>query len=157
MGPPELMPLSIQGPIERGVQRMKRRTLHRATFLLAGIYNLAWGLFTVLDPQFIFRFAGMPLLNHPEIMQCLAMVVGLYGIAYLEVARNPERGFAIAAIGFAGKVLGPIGAVLLVARGIYPPAFLLLNLFNDLIWLAPFAIYLIDAWPLWRGNQQGSA
>ncbi len=39
------------------------------------------------------------------------MVVGLYGLLYLEVARVPERGWLLAAVGLLGKVLGPIGLV----------------------------------------------
>ncbi|CAG0959654.1 hypothetical protein PLCT2_00680 [Planctomycetaceae bacterium] len=130
---------------------MPRERLHRLIFILAGIYNMGWGAFTVLDPQAIFRFAGMAPLNHPEIMQCLGMVIGLYGLAYLEVARRPQQGFALAAIGLAGKVLGPVGAVWLIAQGEYPLAFGVLNVFNDLIWWVPFGLYLWDAWPLWRG------
>ena len=34
---------------------MPRRRMHRITFLLAGIYNLVWGLWTGLDPQWLFR------------------------------------------------------------------------------------------------------
>ena len=37
------------------------------------------------------------------------MVIGLYGLIYLEVARAPERGWPLAAVGLTGKVLGPIG------------------------------------------------
>jgi hypothetical protein len=28
-----------------------RRNLHRITFTLAGIYNIAWGLYAAIDPQ----------------------------------------------------------------------------------------------------------
>ena len=69
------------------------RRLHRAVFIAAGLYNIAWGIFAVLDPQWLFRFAGMPPLNHPQIFACLGMVVGLYGVVYIEVARRPERGW----------------------------------------------------------------
>jgi hypothetical protein len=65
---------------------------HRITFLLAGAYNLLWGSYEALDPQWFFRLTGLPLLNHPQIFACLGMVVGLYGLLYLEVARAPERG-----------------------------------------------------------------
>jgi len=27
-------------------------------FLLAGLYNIGWGIFSALDPQWLFRFAG---------------------------------------------------------------------------------------------------
>lgn len=37
---------------------------------------------------------------------CLGMVVGVYGILYLEVARRPEHGWMIIAVGLLGKCLG---------------------------------------------------
>ena len=46
---------------------LPRKRMHRATFVAAGVYNLAWGVFANVDPQWMFRFAGMPLLNHPQI------------------------------------------------------------------------------------------
>ena len=57
-----------------------RRQFHRGVFLAAAIYNVTWGLFTALDPQWLFRFADMPLLNYPEIFACLGMVIALYGV-----------------------------------------------------------------------------
>ena len=47
----------------------------------------------------------MPLANYPAIFACLAMVIGLYGVLYLDVARRPEEGWLIVAVGLAGKVL----------------------------------------------------
>ena len=96
---------------------MVRRKFHSRVFLAAGFYNLGWGVFSIVDPQWLFRFAGMPLQNYPEIFACLGMVIGLYGILYLEVARVPERGWLLAAVGLLGKVLGPIGWLKLVWSG----------------------------------------
>ena len=48
------------------------------------------------------------------------MVVGLYGVLYFEVARDPERGWLIAAVGLAGKILGPIGMFWLIWSGAWP-------------------------------------
>src|ERR1700752_1024272 len=116
------------------------RRRHRIIFCLAGGYNILWGLYAGLYPQGLFRLAKLPLLNHPQIFACLGMVVGLYGILYLEVARVPERGFAIAAGGFVGKLLGPLGWLHLVATGRWPGATLILCLTNDFIWWAPFGL-----------------
>ena len=127
-----------------------RRRFHRTVFVLAGVYNLVWGVYSALDPQWLFRFAGMPPLNHAEIFACLGMVVGMYGLAYLEVARAPERGFALAAVGMLGKVLGPLGMAELLWSGKWPPAAAVLCLTNDLIWWIPFGLYLFDAWPTYR-------
>jgi hypothetical protein len=129
---------------------LPRRRLHRVTFALAAAYNVAWAAWSILDPQWTFRLAGMPPLNHPDVFRCLAMVIGLYGVAYAEVARAPERGWPIAAIGLAGKVLGPIGMAFGIAAGAWTPAAFLPLLLNDLVWWAPFALYLRDAWPAYR-------
>lgn len=127
--------------------KMKRRRLHQLTFTLAGIYNIGWGLFSALRPQWLFRFAGMPAANYPEIFACLGMVVGLYGVIYFEVARRPEQGRLLAAVGLVGKVLGPIGLAKLIWTGVWPPATIVLCLTNDLIWWIPFGLYLYDARP----------
>lgn len=136
---------------------IRRRRFHRIVFAAAGVYNLAWGAYAAIDPQWLFRFAGMPPLNHPALFACLGMVVGVYGLLYLEVARLPERGFAIAAVGLLGKVLGPIGMAQLVLGGAWPARSIVLCLTNDLIWWIPFALYLHDAWPCYRAGWRGSS
>jgi hypothetical protein len=125
---------------------MRRRRWHRIVFAAAGTYNILWGLWSMADPQWLFRFAGMPLATQPAVFACLGMVVGLYGILYLDVARVPERGWLIAAVGLAGKVFGPIGMAWLIWTGAWPPAAAVLCLTNDLIWWIPFGLYLWDAW-----------
>lgn len=124
---------------------MRRRRLHQITFAAAAVYNVAWGVFTALRPQWLFEFADMPPANYPEIFACLGMVVGLYGVLYAEVARRPEQGWLIAAVGLTGKILGPIGLVPLIASGRWPPATSVLCITNDLIWWIPFGLYLWDA------------
>ena len=124
-----------------------RRRFHRAVFIAAGVYNIAWGLCSVADPQWLFRYSGLPSQNHPQVFACLGMVVGLYGIIYFEVARVPERGWLLAAVGLVGKVLGPIGLARLIWSGAWPASTVVLCLTNDLIWWVPFSLYLYDAWP----------
>jgi hypothetical protein len=126
---------------------IRRRRFHRAVFAAAGLYNIAWGIWSVSDPQWLFRFAGLPPANHPAIFACLGMVVGLYGILYLEVARRPERGWLIAAVGLLGKLLGPAGMAQLIYSGGWPAAAFVLCLTNDVIWWIPFGLYLYDARP----------
>jgi len=135
--------------------KIPRRRFHRGVFLAAGVYNVAWGIYSALDPQWLFRFAGMPLLNHPSVFSCLAMVIGLYGILYLDVARRPEQGWLIAAVGLAGKVLGPIGLIALIVRGVWPLSSILLCITNDVIWWIPFVLYLSDSWKFFRADVRG--
>ena len=123
---------------------MRRQYIHRWTFVLAGIYNLCWGLYAGLDPQGFFRMAGMPPTAYPQIFACLGMVVGVYGLLYWEVARVPSRGWLIAAVGLLGKILGPMGMTWMVGTGQWPPGALWLCAFNDVIWWIPFGLYLYD-------------
>jgi hypothetical protein len=125
---------------------IRRRTFHRVVFIAAGIYNIAWGLFAIYDPQWLFRLSGLPPLNHPQIFQCLGMVIGLYGILYWEVARAPERGWLLAAVGLLGKIIGPIGLAISIRNGTWPKSTIVLCVTNDFIWWIPFSIYLYDAW-----------
>jgi hypothetical protein len=97
----------------------------------------------------------MPPLNHPPIFSCLGMVVGLYGILYFEVARRPEQGWLLAAVGLLGKVLGPIGLAHLVVTGAWPARSIVLCLTNDVVWWVPMALYLHDAWPSFRATPPG--
>jgi hypothetical protein len=96
----------------------------------------------------------MPHENYPQVFACLGMVIGLYGVLYLEVARVPERGWVIAAVGLTGKVFGPIGLARLIWSGIWPVRTTILCVTNDLIWWIPFGLYLYDAWPVFRKKPQ---
>ncbi len=120
------------------------RRRHQLTFLAAGAWNLTWGLRTALQPESFYRTAGLPTASRPEVAACLGMVVGLYGVLYLDVARHPERGGLIAAVGLADKVLGPAGLALAVAQGRWPARAFLITVGNDLVWWWPFARYLHD-------------
>jgi hypothetical protein len=131
-----------------------RRQFHCVLFVAAGLYNIIWGLYAVIDPQWLFRFSRMPRENYPQVFACLGMVLGLYGVLYLEVARVPERGWVIAAVGLTGKVFGPIGIARLIWSGIWPVRTVILCVTNDLIWWIPFGLYLYDAWPVFRKKRQ---
>jgi hypothetical protein len=125
---------------------------HQRTFWAAGVYNIAWGVFSIVYPQWLFDVAGMPRANHAQIFATLGLVIGLYGVLYLDVARHPENGWLIAAVGFAGKVLGPIGLAYLLVTGRWPLRSMVICLTNDVIWWIPFARYLRDSYRLRRGE-----
>jgi len=129
---------------------MPNRRRHQRVFVLAGLYNMAWGVLAVVQPQWLWHVADMQPANHPQIFATLGMVIGLYGVIYVEVARRPEEGFVPAAVGLTGKVLGPLGLVYLIASGQWPFATVIICLTNDVVWWIPFARYLKDAWPTFR-------
>lgn len=125
-----------------------------ATLVAAGLYNLVWGAGVILFPQAAFRWAGLPEINHAPVWQAVGMIVGVYGVGYLVAATNPLRHWPIVLVGLLGKILGPIGMAFYVVSGQFPLGFALICLFNDLIWWAPFAMILYQAfrWHSERGR-----
>jgi hypothetical protein len=111
----------------------------------AGVYNLAWGGLVIAFPHLLFDLNGIERINYPEIWQCVGMIVGVYGVGYLIAAGDPRRHWPIVLVGLLGKIFGPIGFAVALAKGTFPPAFGLTILTNDLLWWVPFALILRNA------------
>lgn len=113
--------------------------------ILAGIYNLCFGIFAIYFPAAMFQLISMEQPKYPELWQCIGMIVGVYGVGYIIAAFDPARHWPIVLVGFLGKVFGPIGMAWSVANGTLPLAFALANVSNDLVWLIPFGLVLLHA------------
>jgi len=111
----------------------------------AGVYNLVWGALVIIFPHALFDLTGIERMRYPEIWQCVGMIVGVYGVGYWIAASDPRRHWPIVLVGFLGKIFGPIGFVGALVNGVFPPAFGLTILTNDLIWWIPFGLILHDA------------
>ncbi|MEM6885791.1 MAG: SelL-related redox protein [Verrucomicrobiota bacterium] len=123
----------------------------KATLLLAGIYNLLWGAWVVLLPATAFKWLSVDPPKYLELWQCIGMIVGCYGIAYLIASTNPARYWPITLVGLLGKVAGPIGFIQALSNGVFPLSFGWLIVFNDLIWWIPFVGIL---WLVWKAYRQ---
>jgi hypothetical protein len=120
---------------------------HRTVLQLAGLYNIAWGAFAVLFPEALFRWCDVrPMPNHPELWQCIGMIVGVYGIGYAIAATDSRRHWPIVLVGLLGKIFGPIGFVQAVVNEQLPITMGITILFNDLVWWVPFGLILADAY-----------
>ncbi|MDQ3649928.1 MAG: alkyl hydroperoxide reductase [Acidobacteriota bacterium] len=117
-----------------------------AVLLAAGIYNLAWGALAVLFPLAIFHWARMEPPNHPQIWQCVGMIVGVYGVGYIIAAFDPARHWPIVLVGLLGKLLGPIGFLQAALDGAWPWRMGWTIITNDLIWWIPFVLILVHAY-----------
>lgn len=111
----------------------------------AGIYNLTWGTLAIAWPHLLFDLTGAERINYPEIWQCVGMIVGVYGIGYVIAAGDSRTHWPIVLVGLLGKVFGPIGFLVALLRGTFPPLFGLTILTNDLLWWIPFTMILRDA------------
>ncbi len=131
--------------LECTAQSCKAPDWMKASLKLAGIYNLLFGLWVLGWPGAWFSLSGMEAPRYLFLWQCIGMIVGVYGVGYLVASLNPLKHWPIVLVGFLGKVFGPIGFVWAASQGDLPWAAGWLNIFNDLIWLVPFAMILWSA------------
>jgi small multidrug resistance pump len=70
------------------------------------------------------------------------MVIGVYGLGYWWAAQDPMTHWPIVAVGFIGKILGPLGFFINYFAGKVPVEFGLILITNDFIWWIPFFLIL---------------
>lgn len=117
----------------------------KITLKLAAIYNLLWGAWVVLFPNHFFELVNMEPPLHIMIWQGMGMVIGVYGLGYWWVAQDPVTHWPIVAVGFLGKIFGPIGFVMNYFSGKVPFGFFYTLITNDFIWWIPFFLILKKA------------
>ena len=64
--------------------------------------------------------------------------------SYAYAAYRIDRAAPIISVGLAGKILGPIGWLMVINSGEWPLRTFTLIVFNDLIWWLPFGLFLLD-------------
>ncbi|MCB1327628.1 MAG: DUF4166 domain-containing protein [Spirochaetales bacterium] len=121
---------------------MRTRAFLRLVFLLAAVYNVAWGLYAIYDPQFLFRSLALQPARYEFLMAGIGLFVALYGYGYFVVSLDLQAYPQLVVIGLAGKVLGPIGWAWNVHTGALPLASMYVNLTNDIVWVPFFVYYL---------------
>ena len=123
----------------------------------AAIYNLLWGAWVVLFPNHWFDLTGIPHPNYPGIWQCVGMIVGVYGLGYWWASRDFATHWPVIAVGFLGKIFGPIGFLQSVLLGALPWSWGWMILTNDLIWWLPFGSMLYLAFKQHSDPQRQAA
>jgi small multidrug resistance pump len=118
------------------------RNWMQVTLRLAAIYNFLWGGWVVIFPTHFFTLTGMDVPEHLMIWQGMGMVIGVYGLGYWWASYAPLRHWPIVAVGFAGKIFGPIGFVWNYLQGVAPFSFFYTLISNDFIWWVPFFLIL---------------
>lgn len=110
----------------------------------AGCYNLLVGLSLAVFYHETFKTLKL-FGEKPELMlfvQLVGILVGLFGVGYIIVARNPVENRNVLLLGLLSKAVGSVLGVGYVALGKLPPAFLVLLFFADIVYLVPFGIIL---------------
>ncbi len=108
---------------------------------IAGVYNLLVGLNLLLFYHELFKFLGLAKPIPIMFVQLVGLLVGLFGVGYLLVARRPLENRNLLWLGLWSKALGCALSFYHVALGSLPPLYVPIVIFSDLVYLPPF--YLI--------------
>ena len=117
-----------------------------STLKIAAAYNLVWGALVIVFPNIFFELVGMEPPLHTMIWQGMGMVIGVYGLGYWWAAHDPLTHWPIVAVGFLGKILGPLGFFMNYFQGQVPFGFFYTLITNDFIWWVPFFVILKRAY-----------
>lgn len=111
----------------------------------AALYNIAYALLLAFYPAQAFHWLGMP--KTPVVMiQCIGMMVGVYGLAYWIAGSDPVRYWPLITVGIVGKTLGPIGFAVGLLHGVFLWRGATMIALNDLIWWGPFWMIVLRSW-----------
>ena len=118
---------------------------HGIALLGAGFQCLVWGIFIILWPvssSLAYGFAQPPV--ELFLWQGTGLVIVLFGIGYVVASTNPPQHWLIVLIGLLGKSLGPVGMAWSAYHGQVSSRVLYLIPINDLVWLVPFGLILVE-------------
>ena len=114
----------------------------RRLLYFVGGYNLLAGLTMMVFYHECFKFIGVP---KPHLMlpvQLVGILVGLFGVGYFMVARDPLQNRNLLVLGFWSKALGSSLGIGYVLLGKLPPVFLVILFFADIMYLPPFWVIM---------------
>lgn len=114
----------------------------RGFFALAGLFNLAGGLWGFFHPLAPWVDAGMAPPRYPFAFQLLLLAVAILGVGYLIVASDPPAHRGLVWIGLLTKIAGAAMTWWAVADGQLPAAARWQPLVVDLPWAVGFALFL---------------
>lgn len=119
----------------------------------AGCYNLLAGLSLVVFYHETFKILELPKPTLLLFVQLAGILIGLFGVGYLIVARNPVENRNVLLLGFLSKALGTVLGIWFFVRGQVPVTFLVLLFFADIVYLPPFAMILRRLYRIARHGQ----
>ncbi len=112
----------------------------RGLLLLAGFYNIGWGIFINQFPDAFYQWITMTTRAAPPLIFWQGAGVLGFGVAYILVAMYPRKLWFLLAIGILSKLFGAVGFYWIVMERTINKKYLFHLIMNDLIWLIPFAI-----------------
>ena len=123
---------------------------------IAAVYNIVAGLSMMIFYHEGFKALGIAKTDFNLPIQLVGCLVAIFGIGYWIVAKNPIENRNVLLLGFLSKLLGPLLAIVYIAKGVLPVEMLAVLFFADTVYLLPFWMTYRRACELAQWNQRDS-
>lgn len=123
----------------------------RGFLLVAGVYNLAWGLFIYNFPNAYYNWLTEANRGVNRLVEYQGAGVILFGLIYILACLYPVRFWYLILLGVLSKTFGAVGVYFLVIDKSLTDHFIFHLLVNDLVWVIPLIFITFRAFRL-RNN-----
>ncbi len=124
----------------------------RGVLLLAGVYNLAWGMFMSIFPEsFISWLSDGRVIAESDFLFLQARAVLVFGVFLIMLGVKLQHWFRLVWLAVGFKLIGPVVTYYGLLEGVFSKKFIFHLVMNDLIWLIPLvSIALLAGKPVNR-------
>lgn len=120
----------------------------RGLLLLAGAYNIGWGVFIYVFPNSFYQWITQTERLAPALITWQGLGVLAFGVAYILAAIYPMRLWLIIALGFFSKLIGAVGFYFVVMEQKFTEKYTFHLIMNDAVWLIPLGIIFVRIWQI---------
>ena len=125
----------------------------RGLLLVAGAYNIGWGVFIYAFPDTFYRWITQTEQVAPALITWQGLGVLAFGVAYLLAAVYPTRLWFLVGAGFLSKLVGAVGFYFVVMEQNLTKKYIFHLIMNDMVWLIPLGIILVRVWQIKRAQR----
>lgn len=125
----------------------------RGLLLVAGTYNIGWGVFIYAFPNAFYRWITQTEQLAPVLITWQGVGVLAFGVAYLLAAVYPMRLWFLIGLGFFSKLVGAVGFYYVVMEQNITKKYIFHLIMNDMVWLIPLGIIFVRVWQIKRARR----
>ena len=115
---------------------------YRIIFILAGIYNLVFGIWLFSSPLTLFAIFKLDVPFEEMISKSMGILIAVFSVIYFYAAWKPENSKKLILLGLVSKIFPSIALFFMIWKFDWPAKIFVMIFFNDWIWLIPFILFL---------------
>jgi hypothetical protein len=120
----------------------------RGLLLLAGAYNIGWGIFIYVFPNSFYQWITQTERLASALITWQGVGVLTFGVAYILAAVYPIRLWFVIGLGFSSKLIGAVGFYFVVMEQKFTEKYIFHLIMNDTAWLIPLGIIFVRVWQI---------